>query len=300
MTDVLSDVLSHLDIATVRCTRLEATGSWALHFDLRSHFKFISVVKGDAWLIVDGHDPFRLERGDLFLLASSASYTVGSDPDLPALDGLAAFDWTQNLTANLGGDDTVMLGGALDVHGSAIDFLFEALPSVIHIPASLAAAEALRLSLALLEIEVTGSGTGHAVTTHKLAEVLFVQALRLYSADMGAQRAAWLTALADPRIGRILNLIHADPARRWTVDDMAELAGMSRSSFATAFAAKVGMPPLSYLQRWRMERARTELRKDRHSTAQIANAIGYSSEAAFGAAYKRQFGRSPGMDRNQQ
>ena len=88
MTDVLSDVLAHLQIKNVRCTRLEAAGEWALRFRLRSDLKFVTVLRGDVWLTTPGDSAFHLVEGDMFLLASAASYSISSNPELPPIDGL--------------------------------------------------------------------------------------------------------------------------------------------------------------------------------------------------------------------
>jgi AraC-like DNA-binding protein len=297
MTDVLSDVLAHLDLHSVRCTRLEASAPWSLRFTLRTMLKFVAIMKGEAWLISDGEAPVRLHQRDSFFLASGASYVVTSDPALPPADGLGAFDWESGDTARFGGADTIMLGGGFDLRGSPFDFLFEALPKMIHIPAGDPSAHALRLSLSLMDSELANRAMGREAAARSLADVLLVHALRVYAARTGVGGSAWLSSLADPQIGRALAIMHAEPGRAWTVSELARGVGMSRSAFADHFVRKVGLPPLGYLTRWRLERACTALRAGALSIVEIAQAAGYGSESAFGLAFKRQFGISPGRYR---
>lgn len=297
MIDVLSDVLGHLDLRSVRCTRLEASPPWSLRFTLRTTLKFVAVMKGEVWLIADGEEPVHLGEGDTFFLASAANYVVTSDPALPPADGLAAFDWESGGTARFDGSDTVMIGGGFDVYGSPADFLFEAVPKVIHIPAGEPSAHALRLSLSLMDSELASGGIGYEAATRSLADLLLIHALRAYTARTDTSRSAWLSGLSDPRIGRALGLMHGEPGRYWTVAELAKAVGMSRSAFAEHFARKVGLPPLGYLTRWRLERACTALRTGLRPMADIAQEAGYGSESAFGLAFKRRFGISPGRFR---
>lgn len=297
MIDVLSDVLGHLDLRSVRCTRLEASPPWSLRFTLRTTLKFVAVMKGEVWLIADGEEPVHLGKGDTFFLASAAKYVVASDPALPPADGLAAFDWESGGTARFDGSDTVMIGGGFDVYGSPADFLFEAVPRVIHIPAGEPSAHALRLSLSLMDSELASGGIGYEAATRRLADLLLIHALRAYTARTDTSRSAWLSGLSDPRIGRALGLMHGEPGRCWTVAELAKAVGMSRSAFAEHFARKVGLPPLGYLTRWRLERACTALRTELRPVADIAQEAGYGSESAFGLAFKRRFGISPGRFR---
>jgi len=102
----------------------------------------------------------------------------------------------------------------------------------------------------------------------------------------------WLAALVHPALQRALVAMHGDVARRWTLHDLAHLAGMSRSSFAAHFERVTGETPIAYLTRWRMMLAADRL-KTAMPLAAVAASVGYESESAFGAAFKRATGRSP-------
>lgn len=139
-------------------------------------------------------------------------------------------------------------------------------------------------------------GTGLVVS--RLADILFVQAVRAYVDTLEAgQGQGLLAALADRHIGTALRRLHADVARNWTVDALASIAGMSRSAFAMQFKARLGQAPLDYLTRWRMFRAMHLLRQTRQPLIDVAASVGYASEAAFSKAFRRITGATPGACR---
>ena len=138
---------------------------------------------------------------------------------------------------------------------------------------------------------------GEAVIT-RLGDILVIQAIRAWiESDPAAQRG-WLGALHDPQIGRAISTIHRDPARNWTVASLARELAMSRSAFAARFTELVGEPVMSYVARWRMQVAVAALKDDEGATVgQLADRLGYRSEAAFSRAFKRVIGVSPGAIR---
>jgi AraC-like DNA-binding protein len=144
----------------------------------------------------------------------------------------------------------------------------------------------------LLVAEVANPTVGSALVIDRLAQVLFVHMLRAH-ADQPTRAVGWLGALRDDRIGATLRAMHADMARRWTLEDLARIAKMSRSAFAASFKAQVGTAPLAYLIQWRMAVARDALRRNTQSISELAFATGYESESAFSTAFRRVVGTSP-------
>lgn len=140
---------------------------------------------------------------------------------------------------------------------------------------------------------------GSAIMLAKLSELLFVEAVRRYVDALPGQQSGWLAGLRDPVVGRALALLHTHIARPWTTETLAGEVHLSRSSFAERFTALVGMPPMHYLAAWRMQAAAQRLRDSRRSVAQIADEVGYQSEAAFTRAFKREFSLAPGQWRRQ-
>ena len=140
---------------------------------------------------------------------------------------------------------------------------------------------------------------GSELMLGRLMELLFVEVLRRYALQLPAQAKGWFAALNDPLVGRALQSVHAEPARRWTVDDLAREAGASRTVLAERFNAVLGQAPIEYVTGWRMQMAADRIRNGHDSLAAIAADVGYESEAAFNRAFKRVTGVTPGRWRNE-
>lgn len=123
--------------------------------------------------------------------------------------------------------------------------------------------------------------------------MMLVQALRLYLTSHSPGDVGWFAALADPRLSVALTAMHADPARPWTVQDLAAPAGTSRTVFAEHFRARAGETPIAYLTRWRMTPAAERLLRGDDTVGRIAGSLGYESEHAFTTAFKRVMGAPP-------
>ncbi len=126
----------------------------------------------------------------------------------------------------------------------------------------------------------------------RLIDVLIIRCIRTWAKSLGA-RQGWIGALSDARVSRAVAALHGDPARNWLVEELASVAGMSRSRFAELFVQIVGEPPLRYLHRWRLATASDLLRKSNLPVKEIAHSVGYESEAAFSRAFKTMFGTTP-------
>jgi transcriptional regulator GlxA family with amidase domain len=127
----------------------------------------------------------------------------------------------------------------------------------------------------------------------KLSEALFVETLRRFIALLPPSETGWLAGARDPEVGKALGFLHREPARPWTIGDLAASVGMSRTVLAERFRHYLGEPPIAYLTRWRMQLGARLLTTGSHSVAEIAAQVGYESEAAFNRAFKRHFGAPP-------
>ncbi len=290
--DPLSDIFALFSLASVRCTRLEAGAAWALQFPHRERLKFVAILRGAAWIVLPDGPPYLLETGDTFLLTNTP-FVLASDLNLQTQDGNALFESVETDIVTLGGSETVMLGGAFVFADDNAQMLVDALPGFMHIPARQQAAAVLRDTLAILDRELEQPDMGSPLMRQRLADILLIQALRAYVAEYGPRAAGWIGALSDSRIGGGIKLMHGDIGRCWTVGELAAAVAMSRSAFALRFKSMVGVAPLEYLRRWRMQVAQNALRRRSCSVAGIALELGYASESAFGNAYKRTFGLSP-------
>jgi len=155
------------------------------------------------------------------------------------------------------------------------------------------------LVLHLVE-EATSGRAGSEAVLAKMSEALFVETLRRYLAGLAQQEVGWLAAARDPIIGRSLMLLHSRTAHPWTLAELANEVGSSRSAFVERFTRYLEEPPMSYLIRWRLQLAARALGSTSRGVADIAEEVGYESEAAFNRAFKREFGSPPARYRKEQ
>ncbi|HEV2153793.1 MAG TPA: AraC family transcriptional regulator [Bradyrhizobium sp.] len=290
--DPLSQVFSLLDVRAARCTRFEAGGNWSYRFPAKPALKFGAVIRGDCWIDFGDGAQHRLATGDCFLLANAPAYVLANDERLVPEDGTAAFDWTRSDVARHAGSDTVLLAGSFGFEASDAELLLDALPRFLLIPSRSSSAPVIHSTLQILDLEIRGTEIGAAVLTDRLADVLLVQVLRAALDQRAGEGLGWINALVDARIGKAIRLMHEDAAHPWTLDALAGAIAMSRSVFSKRFKSLVGLTPLDYLLRWRMRLARDQLRRGATVSATAAQ-LGYSSESAFGHAFKRIYGYAP-------
>jgi AraC-like DNA-binding protein len=156
----------------------------------------------------------------------------------------------------------------------------------------------LENSILQLVEEAASGRVGSEAMLAKLSEALFVDTLRRYVAGLPDQQTGWLAGARDPIVGKSLGLLHGRVAHPWTIADLADEVGISRSALVERFTRYLGEPPMTYLIRWRLQLAARSLEKTSRGVAEIAADVGYESEAAFNRALKREFGQPPGRYRN--
>jgi AraC-like DNA-binding protein len=292
--DPLSDVLSLLRLHSYICGGFDVGGDWSIQFGRYDGIKCYAVVSGECWLAVDGiSEAVRLRTGDCFLLPRGWPFRLASDLTLPPTDYRAIVSTAGDgrIASWNGGGNCCLVGGYFALTGDPAGTLLGVLPPIVHIRRE-ADKAALRWSLDRLRQELRDPQPGGFLVARHLAYMMLVQALRLHLAEGLGAGVGWLFALADKQIGAALTAMHGDPARSWTLQELAGCAGMSRSTFALKFKATVGQTPLDYLTRWRMLLAADRLTSgDAIST--MSRALGYESDSAFSTAFKRVMGQSP-------
>ncbi len=301
-SDVLSEVLTLIRLRGELVYTAHLGAPWGIRFAAGpAHFHFVEV--GTAWVIPPEGDAVCVNAGDLVLLPHGRGHSIVDAPDTPAeaIDALASHRFNRDdLTMRVGGAGTSsrLVGGFFGFEGSPLPAITSALPTVVHIPRSDAGAPPWLAAIShFLVDEARVPNPGSSLMISRLIDLLVIRALRSWATE--TRRTGWLAGLGEERIGRALSAMHADPIRRWTVNNLAEVALMSRSIFAQRFAATVGEPPLHYLARWRLTIAADLLRSGGMKVTEAAQRVGYASDAAFSRAFKAHFGYAPSEARSQ-
>jgi AraC-like DNA-binding protein len=295
MADPLSDILQLVDARCSMSGGFRAGTRWSLRYPPPTQIKFCAMMKGHGWfLLEDGSMPIELDTGDVVLINSGAPFILTSDPALEPIDATTIFARkVDGITRYDDGEDTFILGGHVTLDEARGHLLRDALPPALHVNADSSEAAILRGMLQQLVGEIAQRRPGSELASANLAQLMFVQMLRAHVESNHQFVSGWLQALADGRIAPTLRLMHDDPGRAWSLEELAREANMSRTTFAERFKQVVGMAPLAYLTRWRMYLAERALIEEDTPIAHLATSLGYTSESAFSNAFKRTMGLAP-------
>lgn len=291
-SDPLASIITLLRPRTVLSKIVSGAGTWSIRYARYEDPGFCVILEGSCFLDADGMGVLELREGDFILFPQTPGFTLASDPRVPPT--LVAPTDTAVRHGDPDGAPTMrMLGGYFRFDRANARLLVRLLPPVVHVRRDEPGAERLRRIVALTTDEADADRPGRELVLQRLVEVLLVEALRDRPAGAAGTEQGLLAGLSDPALARPLREIHVDPARRWTVAELARTAHMSRAVFAERFARIVGMPPMQYVLEWRMAVARDLLRDGRPPLATVARTVGYQSASAFSTAFTRLTGRPP-------
>lgn len=308
--DALSQILDALKLRGSVYFHTHFTPPWSVRVPPFSNVaRFHMAMRGSCWLRVEGVDtPLHLATGDLAVIPHGASHILSDTAERAPLeldvvlarsgyagDGALAYGEGDGDTADA--EACKLFCGHFEFEEGSVHPVLHALPDVIHIPNTQTMnASWLDSVMRFVSAEVSAGRAGSDAIVHRLTEILFIQVVRAFVDEVGDD-AGCLAAVLNPQLGQCLSKVHLEPERPWTVEAMAREAGMSRTVFAERFTELVGMTPVGYVTHWRMQRARRELIETEQPLIEIAEHVGYSSEAAFNRAFKRQFDVTPGQMR---
>ena len=303
--DVLSDVLGLLRLRGQVYCRTQLTAPWGLSFSAEQA-QFHVIERGSLLLQPDGtRETIVASEGDLVLLPHGRGHRLLSARDSKAVPIELAIGRQREgplspITYGGGGARTDLVCGRFGFDLRLAGSILAGLPPVLHVPGSQGRpVEWLDLIVRFLRAEARSGTPGRSVALARLVDLLFVEAIRHWLASSDARPTGWMGALRDPRIGAALVRMHAEPERDWDVETLAAEVGMSRSSFGQHFADLVGEPPSKYLTRWRIYLAARLLRVPGTTVGQVADRVGYDSDAAFSRVFKRYMQVTPAAFRDE-
>ncbi|MBI2311466.1 MAG: AraC family transcriptional regulator [Betaproteobacteria bacterium] len=301
--DVLSDILSSLHLKGGVYFRCDFSAPWGMEIKPTPVAEFHLITRGQCWLRVPSRPtPIPLHSGDVVVFPHGDAHTLLDAPGseaVPAEKIVAGQNLDHYGPVVYGGDGLPagILCGYFEFDREARHPLIAALPPVIHIRGTDTHDFAwLQTAITFIAQETREPRPGGDAVVNRLAEVLFIQILRVHI-ERAEMPLGLLAAIADKQIGAALAHLHNAPEKPWSVASLANRVAMSRSAFAARFARLVGQSPMDYLARRRMDKARELLEVHRMSVAAVAEKVGYRSEAAFGKAFKKIVGTGPGAFR---
>jgi AraC-like DNA-binding protein len=310
--DALSEVLKVLKLNSGLFLEAEFTAPWCIdsapgtddvrHIlpDAEQVSIYHLVTEGRCRAALPGTDEtVELHEGDLIMFPHGDGHRLGSDLQLAPVGAEVLVEPSPEgglarINHGGGGARTRFVCGFLACDKRLCRPLLGALPRMLRVelgdgPASAWITATLRHGAS----ETHAPRPGSDALLGRLSELLFVEAIRHYTASLPQEQLGWLAGLRDPFVGKALALLHAEPARDWEVEELARQSGLSRSALNERFNALIGEPPMQYLTGWRLALASQALASSNDAVARIAERVGYDSEAAFNRAFKREFGVPP-------
>jgi AraC-like DNA-binding protein len=259
------------------------------------------VIEGELRIRVDGanEESLVIGGGEIVLLPRNDPHLMGSDLSLPPVLGRDIVQPPKegglySIHHGGNGSRTRMICGFLGCAGGEGNPVISTLPPLLKLSVEQgAAAEWIRSTFQYAAEEVAAGRPGSETVLAKLSELLFVETVRRHAETLPDGQTGWLAGLREPHVARALALLHRDITRNWTVDELGREVGLSRSALADRFIRLIGVPPMHYLASWRMQVAAEKLRNTSASLAQVAQIVGYESDAAFSRAFKKEFGTAP-------
>jgi AraC-like DNA-binding protein len=268
----------------------------------------IAITRGEAWLLTEEGEAQRLRHGDVAVIRGPDPYVLADDPGtkpqvviLPGGQCETPDGHEVQLMAYMGvrtwgnsaGGSTVILSGTYELEGEVSRRLLGALPPLLVLPT-----DAWESPLVgLLADEIVKDDPGQEAVLDRLLDLLLIAVLRAWFARPDAEAPGWYRAYSDPVVGAALRLIHNDPARPWTVAELAAEAGVSRAAFARRFTELVGEPPMTFLTDWRLSLAADLLLEPGATIGSVAFQVGYATPFALSTAFKRVRGVTPRQHR---
>ena len=303
--EVFNEVLQAIKLRSVVYCQSKWTAPWGYYSKAPSQPRFHFLLSGHCWFALENLiEPTPVREGDLVIVAPTQAYSMRDEPSshVELLEDLLERRSADDKKARIlrggkGGEATTMLCGRFLLEESSLNPLARSLPPALIVRRESDASGSLRSAFFVMDAEFSSGRPGAEAVVTRLMDVIFLQAIRSSFSVEQEYKPGWIGALLDPAIGKAIVMIHTRLNSALSVDTLARESGMSRSAFAARFTHLLGEPPISYLARWRMNRAAHLLRATDEKIARVASRVGYESVAALTKAFKQHLGLSPGAYR---
>ncbi len=298
--DVMTDVLHTMRLRGTAYFHAVFRAPWGMDLNGGSVANFHLVTEGRCWVQARAPDGgFWLNEGDVVVFPHGHAHSLGANPaseTVPAAELMVRLGTHAHVAHGACGGTTEctrLVCGHFERSPHSRHPLLSSLPAMMHIRGRRdGAAPWQRAATDLADPVEPTVAVGHAAVADRLAEILLIRVLDAWVLQEGLTDG-FIGALRDPRLCPVLEAIHSEPDRSWTLEILAKRAGMSRSTLSSRFQRSLGVPPMKYLTSWRLERARAALSSGEASIARVARSSGYADEFSFSRAFKREFGVSP-------
>lgn len=320
--DTLSNVLRAVRLRGALFYRIEGVPPWiaeappgseiipAILPGVEHMMEFHGVARGACWAGLVGEEPVRLETGDLVIFPQGDAHVIGSNPDVrrgrpdpamyhaPRPPQLPYSLKVSERAARFPADDepeATLVCGFIGCDVRPFNPLLAALPRLLRVPGGSGGdGDWLPGVLRAVAQESSERRPGGEAVLERMAEMMFIEAMRRYLDGLPPGETGWFAGLADASVGRALALLHERPGEAWTLERLGEAAAVSRSTLHERFIHFLGQPPMQYLAQWRMQVAAQWLRDTDAKVLEVALRVGYENETAFARAFRRAVGESPG------
>ena len=315
--EVLSEVLTAVKLNGALFYNAEFSAPWCAHsadaHSVNTHLSpksqhviiFHLLTEGRGYANLEGDDRrIPLNAGDILIVPSGEPHILGNGPPIKPVDRSQVLEQvlSQGLKVSRmggGGELTKFVCGYLSCDPQLSRVFLDGLPPILKVSIrDDPSGEWLEHSIRYSVDNVDASRPGCGAVLAKLSEVLFVETLRLYIADLPHEQTGWLAGVRDPEVGKTLALLHRQPAHPWTIASLAKEVGISRTVLAERFRRYISKTPIAYLTRWRLQLGAQMLTSTSSGVAHIGAEVGYESEASFNRAFKREFGLPPARFRS--